>query len=149
MAGKDNPGVSQKQIEEAEQEARNEIAKLVRGSRSTRDALEAVRYELKAIEDELGKRTIPYGGGFYGGKWRGRLPQYFPGAPGKILDARWRIYRDFIEELERELAVGPKTREEMLISYDRGHTLAELREMCRKKGLVVSGAKKELIARLV
>lgn len=64
------------------------------------------------------------------------------------IDTQERVYRSFIEDLERELLV-PKTRREELIMYDRGHTLEELREMCRKKSLVVSGSKKELIARLV
>lgn len=63
------------------------------------------------------------------------------------IDIQERVYRSFIEDLERELV--PKTRREELIMYDRGHTLEELREMCRKKELVVSGSKKELIARLV
>lgn len=63
------------------------------------------------------------------------------------IDTQERVYRSFIEGLERESV--PKTRREELIMFDRGHTLEELRDMCRKKELVVSGSKKELIARLV
>jgi len=63
------------------------------------------------------------------------------------IDTQERVYRSFIEGLERESV--PKTRRDELIMFDRGHTLEELRDMCRKKELVVSGSKKELIARLV
>jgi len=142
-----NPSVSKKAIAEAELEAKDEIARLIRESRSTEDALKSARMELEAIEAELGKRTIPYGGDFYR-KRRGRLPQAFPGVPAAILDTKRIIYREFIDELEQQLAV-PKTRKQMLIDYDRGHTLEQLKEMCRKKGLSVSGGKKELIARLI
>lgn len=142
-----NPSVSKKAITEAEAEAKAEIARLIRESRSTADALKSARMELEAIEAELGKRTIPYGGDFYR-KRRGRLPQAFPGVPGAILDVKRTIYKEFIEELEQQLAM-PKTRREMLIDYDRGHTLEQLKEMCRTKGLAVSGGKKELIARLI
>jgi hypothetical protein len=145
--------VTQKQIEQAEQEARDEIMKIIRESRSAQDALNTARLELSAIEDELGKRATPYGGGFARSKRARRggkrlKAHYFPGVPSKILDAKWRVYKDFIDGLERELAM-PKTRKEELIMYDRGHTLEELKEMCRKKGLSVSGSKKELIARLI
>lgn len=42
-----------------------------------------------------------------------------------------------------------RTRQEELIMYDKGHTLEELKKMCRDRGLTVSGSKKELIARLI
>jgi len=142
-----NPSVSKKAIAEAEQAAKDEIARLIRESRSSEDALKSARLELEAIEAELGKRSIPYGGDFYR-KRRGRLPQAFPGVPAAILDAKRIIYREFIDELEQQLAI-PKTRKEMLIDYDRGHSLEQLKEMCRTKGLSVSGGKKELIARLI
>lgn len=142
--------VSQRAIREAEEEARADLAKLVKESRSATGALEDAKLELRYIEDELGKRSIPYGAGFVAGKGRRKRlkAQYFPGVPSKILDVRRDVFKDFIEELERQL-VAPKTRREELIMYDKGHTLEELREMCRKRGLVLSGTKKELIARLV
>lgn len=142
-----NPSVSKKAITEAEVEAKDELGRLIRESRSTEDALKSARLELEAIEAELGKRTIPYGGDFYR-KRRGKLPQLFPGVPAAILDVKRTIYKEFIEELEQQLEI-PKTRREMLVDYDRGHTLEQLKEMCRTKGLAVSGGKKELIARLI
>lgn len=36
-----------------------------------------------------------------------------------------------------------------VIEFDRNHTLAELREMCREAGLSLSGSKKELAAKLI
>ncbi|MBA7676822.1 hypothetical protein ES703_85067 [subsurface metagenome] len=36
-----------------------------------------------------------------------------------------------------------------IIEFDRNHTLAELREMCREAGLSPSGEKKELAAKLI
>jgi len=147
LAKPSNPSVSKKAITEAEQGAKDEIARLIRESRSTEDALKSARMELEAIEGELGKRTIPYGGDFYR-KRRGRLPQAFPGVPAAILDTKRTVYREFIEELEQQLAI-PKTRKQMLIDYDRGHSLGQLKEMCRNKGFAVSGGKKELIARLI
>jgi hypothetical protein len=27
------------------------------------------------------------------------LRQYFPGVPGAVLDVKWRVYKDFVEEL--------------------------------------------------
>lgn len=139
--------VSKKAIQEAEQEARNEIAKLISESSSTFDALRTAKQALGQMQDEIIKRTVPYGAGFWGGKWKGKYPQYFQGVPGKILEAKTQIYQDFIEQLE-QVAI-PKTRREEFVMYDRGHTLEELRQMCRDKGMVVSGTKKELIARLV
>jgi len=149
----DNP-VSKKKIQEAEEEARKEIAEFIKMSRSADHALKLVKQEVGYIEDELGKRSIPYGGGFRGGKVKGttyrrKVPQYYFGIPADILEAKRAIFKAFIEELEEKLAIGPKTRREAIIMFDRGHTLEELREMCRKKGLVVSGSKKQLIARLV
>jgi hypothetical protein len=140
----DNP-VSKKAIKEAEEAAHAQIAEWVREGRYTEDVLANVKSEIKAIEDELGKRTIPYGGGFVVGKTR--LPQYFPGVPAKVLDAQWRVYKDFADRLEVELAT--ESRREKLISYDRGSTLTELKAKCRERGLVVSGDKKTLIARLM
>ena len=45
--------------------------------------------------------------------------------------------------------IMPKTEREMIEDYDRGHKLEELREMCRRKNLGVSGTKRDLIRRLV
>lgn len=142
-----NPSISKKAITGAEQEAKDEITRLITQSRSSEDALKSARMELEAIEAELGKRTIPYGGDFYR-KRRGKLPQAFPGVPGAILDVKRTIYKEFIDELEQQLGM-PKTRKQMLIDYDRGHTLEQLKDMCRKKGLPLSGGKKQLIARLI
>jgi len=140
-----NP-VTEKQIRQAEHEAQGQIAAIVRESRSAKEALGTARLELHIIEGELGKRTIPYGGEYYSKRGKQKL-QYYRGVPSKILDTKWRVFKDFVEGLEKQLI--PKTRREELIMFDRGHTLEELREMCKKKGLVVSGSKKELIARLV
>jgi len=64
--------------------------------------LKEAKSALWYIEDELGKRSIPYGGGFvvgYGTRKRIKA-QYFPGVPGEVLDIKWRAYKNFIAELE-------------------------------------------------
>lgn len=137
---------AEREIKGAGQEARDEIAKIIRESRSTQDALESAREELRAIENELGKRTIPYGGGFVAGKRR--LPQYFPGVPGVVLDTKRRIYKDFVEELEKELELRRPVyllpREVNPYTWN----IPELRQMCRSEGLSDYGDKHILIARL-
>jgi len=138
--------VTKKQIEEAKREAWQELNELVKSSRTATDALEAVKRDAGLMEIELGRRTIPYGADFWSKKGRGKQ-RYFSDVPGEILNAKWKVYKEFIEELER--GIVPKTRREELIMYDKGHTLEELRKMCRDRGLTISGSKKELIARLV
>lgn len=97
----DNP-ISKKRLKEAEEETRNEILKLIEGASDIKDVLHHAKWELSYIEDELGKRSIPYGGGFVVGHGRRKrlLAQYFPGVPGEVLDIKWRIYKNFIAELE-------------------------------------------------
>ena len=138
--------ITEKQIEDARKEAWQELDELVKNSRSATDALGIARSDADKMEIELGRRTIPYGADFWSkrGKLKGR---YFSGEPGELLNVKWKVYKQFIEELE--LGLVPKTRHEELVMYDRGHTLEELRKMCRDRGLVVSGSKKQLIARLV
>ena len=104
--------VSKKQIEQAKQEARDDISEWTKESRYTKEILERVKNEIRLIEDELGKRTIPYGGGFIYSAPR------FRGVPTAILDAKWKVYKDFADSLEIELA-RPKTRRETLIDIRR------------------------------
>jgi len=97
----DNP-ISKRRLKEAEEEARNEILELIKDARDIKEVLHQAKWELSYIEDELGKRSIPYGGGFVSGHGtRKRIKaQYFPGVSGEVLNIRWRIYKDFIAELE-------------------------------------------------
>jgi len=93
-----NP-VSKKQLEQAKREAAEEIVKLVKESRSIKDALATAKAEAKMMEEELGRRTIPYGADFW--TKRGRYKQrYFADIPGAILYAKFLVYKDFVEELE-------------------------------------------------
>jgi len=94
--------LSKKRLKDTEEEARNEILDLIKGAHDIKEVLKDAKSDLFFIEDELGKRSIPYGGGFVVGHGtRKRIKaQYFPGVPGEVLDIKWRIYKDFIAELE-------------------------------------------------
>lgn len=137
---------AKKLIEEAKSEAWQELGELVKSSRSATDALDIARRDAGLMEIELGRRTIPYGADYW--SKRGKHKQrYYADDSGDILNVKWKVYKEFIEQLEREMV--PKTRHEELVMYDKGHTLEELQKMCRDRGLTISGSKKELIARLV
>jgi len=73
----------------------------IQTSHTIKEVLNLAKMELDAIKNELGKRSIPYGGGFVVGHGRRKrlLRQYFPGVPGTVLDVKWRAYKDFVEEL--------------------------------------------------
>lgn len=93
---------SKKQLKEAEEEAQKEILQIIKDAHNIKEVLSYTKMELDAIEDELGKRSIPYGGGFVAGHGRRKRlkRQYFPGVPGDILDVKWHIYKDTVAELE-------------------------------------------------
>ena len=98
-AGMPNNPVSKKQLEEAKREAEEELRQMIRESGSAKDALEATKNELKLMDIELGRRTIPYGADFW--TKRGRYKQrYFADVPGSILYAKFLVYKDFVKELE-------------------------------------------------
>lgn len=131
------------------EQAEAEIREIIRASRSTDDALKEAESALRNIEDELDMRREPYGRGFIRGKKTRYAPKlrYYVGMPTAKLEVKWHVYKDFVQGLERELVI--RAPQQLVIDYDRGHTLSELQGICRQKGLPVSGDKKTLIKRIL
>jgi len=76
-----------------------EIIEIVKTEECSLDILDRIEDELGRIENEIDKRQMPYGGGF-ATSFRGiKKIQYFKGVPGKELNDRWLVYKDYANKL--------------------------------------------------
>lgn len=71
-------------------ELTNQVLAIGEGSKLT-SWLES---EVGIMEDELGKRTIPYGGGHWDGQ--AKIPSYFAGEETKRIDARCKVFSKYL-----------------------------------------------------
>jgi len=108
-------------------ETEGEIEQIIRTSRTTEQAVQRAKAKMANIEEELRK------------------------SPSKLLEQKLAMYQSFVEKVEAGLRARPPLPkgEEAVIAYDREHTLKEIKEIARSKGLSTSGDKKAIIRRIL
>lgn len=147
----DDPTVSKKKIQEAEQEAEQELLGLIKKGNS-HAIIDEAKETVRLMEQEIRLREEPYGHAFAPKKTHlGRAvgaKSYFPGVSTKILDIKRTAYLNFIKDYEKELE---QRRPVYILPRELNPyywNVPELRQMCRSEGLPDYGDKHILVARL-